>query len=67
MPMLSIDIPSHLAARLDRIAGERRTSREQLARELLSGVVDRETERVAAELRRLQWRRGGSQPQRSSW
>ena len=30
-----------------------------LARDLLSGVVDRETERVASELRRMQMRRGG--------
>lgn len=60
MTTLSIEIPNHLAARLDRIATERRTSREVLARELLAGVVDRETERVASELRRIQWRRNGS-------
>lgn len=60
MTTLSIDIPNHLAARLDRIATERRTSREVLARELLAGVVDRETERVASELRRIQRRRNGS-------
>ena len=59
MTSISIEIPNHLATRLDRIAEERRTSREQLARDLLSGVVDRETERVASELRRMQMRRGG--------
>lgn len=64
MTTLSIEIPTHLAARLDRIAGERRTSREELARELLAGVVDRETERVAAELRRIKWRRDGRIPSR---
>ena len=57
MTSISIEIPNHLATRLDRIAEERRTSREQLARDLLSGVVDRETERVASELRRMQLRR----------
>lgn len=58
MPSIQIQIPNHLANRLDRIAEERRTSRELLARDLLAGVVDRETERVASELRRLQLRRG---------
>lgn len=57
MTSLSIQIPTHLAVRLDRIAAERRTSREALARDLLAGVVDRETERVASELRRMQFRR----------
>ena len=57
MTSISIEIPNHLANRLDRIAEERRTSSEQLARDLLSGVVDRETERVASELRRMQLRR----------
>ncbi len=57
MTSLSIQIPTHLAARLDRIAKERRTSREALASDLLAGVVDRETERVASELRRIQFRR----------
>ena len=58
MTSIRIEIPDHLANRLDRIASERRTSREGLARELLAGVVDRETERVASELRRIQLRHG---------
>lgn len=67
MTTISIEVPGHLAARLDRIATERRTSREQLARDLLAGVVDRETERVAAELRRMQWRRGRWPDGHRSW
>ena len=61
MASIQIEIPNHLANRLDRIAKERRTSREGLARELLAGVVDRETERVASELRRIQLRHGRPQ------
>jgi predicted transcriptional regulator len=60
MASIQIEIPNHLANRLDRIAEERRTSREALARDLLAGVVDRETERVASELRRMQMRRQGT-------
>lgn len=55
---VSIELPDYLCDRLDRIADERHISRDQLAQELLSGVVDRETERVAAELRRITRARG---------
>ena len=56
MTSIAIHIPDHLAVRLDRVAEQRHMSREQLVRELLAGVVDRETERVASELRRIRWR-----------
>jgi hypothetical protein len=52
-----VEMPTYLCARLDRLAAERHLNRDQLIHDLLAGVVDRETERVAAELRRIAWRR----------
>ncbi|CAB4874684.1 MAG: hypothetical protein F2799_04715 [Actinobacteria bacterium] len=57
MTRISFELPDYLCLRLDRIAEERRINRHELISQLLSGVVDRETERVAAELRRMAFRR----------
>ena len=57
MSKVLVEMPTYLCARLDRLADERNLSRDELIHDLLAGVVDRETERVAAELRRITWRR----------
>lgn len=57
MPKVLVEMPTYLCVRIDRIADERGLTRDKLIHDLLAGVVDRETERVAAELRRISWRR----------
>ena len=60
MTKVVVEMPQYLCARLDRLASERDMTRDELIHDLLAGVVDRETERVAAELRRIAWRRDRS-------
>ncbi|MCX6388265.1 MAG: hypothetical protein NTX07_05995 [Solirubrobacterales bacterium] len=59
---MTFELPDYLCARLDRVAAERHMDRDDLIRQLLAGVVDRDTERVAAELRRVSRRQSGSVP-----
>ena len=57
MTKVLVEMPAYLCTRLDRLASERKMDRNTLIHDLLAGVVDRETERVATELRRIAWRR----------